>query len=163
MTNVMTIVKQFSEYALNYLKMKKAIIILLALTIFISVSCNKSDSNTPAITTTTVTTTIVTGSWKITYYWDTDHDETANFSGYSFTFGSSSAVTATKVGSIINGTWATILDDSKTKLILSFATPAGFAEISDDWHVIERTDSKIRLQDVSGGNGGTDYLTFEKN
>lgn len=35
--------------------------------------------------------------------------------------------------------------------------------LSDDWDVLERTDTKIRLIDVSGGNGGTDYLTFEKN
>jgi hypothetical protein len=56
-----------------------------------------------------------------------------------------------------------ITDDSKVKLVLSFATPANFVEISDDWQVIERTDSRIKLQDLSGGNGGTDYLTFEKN
>ena len=46
---------------------------------------------------------------------------------------------------------------------LNFSTPVSFIEISDDWNVIERTDTKIKLQDISGGNGGTDYLTFEKN
>ena len=38
-----------------------------------------------------------------------------------------------------------------------------YMDLSDDWDIVERTDTKIRLQDVSGGNGGTDYLTFEKN
>jgi hypothetical protein len=71
-------------------------------------------------------------------------------------------LTASKAGSTITGTWTTLLDDSKTKLILFFSAPASFDEFSDDWHVIERTDTRIKLQDVSGGNGGTDYLTFEK-
>jgi hypothetical protein len=48
-------------------------------------------------------------------------------------------------------------------LFLSFTTPANFAEISDDWQVTERTAARIKLQDLSGGNGGTDYLIFEKN
>jgi hypothetical protein len=38
-----------------------------------------------------------------------------------------------------------------------------FDELNDDWHIIEETSTKIRLQDVSGGSGGTDLLTFEKN
>ena len=43
-----------------------------------------------------------------------------------------------------------------------FTTPAEFMDLSDDWDVINITDSKIELIDVSGGNGGTDYLTFER-
>lgn len=38
-----------------------------------------------------------------------------------------------------------------------------FEDLNDDWDLISRSDSKIELFDVSGGNGGTDYLTFEKN
>jgi len=43
-----------------------------------------------------------------------------------------------------------------------FASPADFAELSDDWDIISHTATKIELKDVSGGNGGTDLLTFEK-
>ncbi len=143
--------------------MKKAIFILSAITLFLFISCKKDDNGTTPISTTSVANTIVSGTWKITYYWDKDHEETANYSGYNFTFGIGNILTATKTGSSITGTWTTLLDDSKTKIVLGFSTPTSFVEISDDWHVIERTDSKIRLQDISGGNGGTDYLTFEKN
>jgi hypothetical protein len=83
--------------------------------------------------------------------------------GYVFSFGPGNVVTAIKTGSTVSGTWSVITDDSKVKLVLSFATPANFAEISDDWQVTERTATRIKLQDLSGGNGGTDYLTFEKN
>ena len=125
-------------------------------------SCKKDDSN-PTISTSNVTSTVSTGNWRITYYWDTDHEETNNFNGYSFVFNTNGTVTATKAANTITGSWTTSNDDSKIKLVLSFSSPADFIEISDDWHTIERTDRKIKLQDVSGGNGGTDYLTFEKN
>lgn len=126
-------------------------------------SCKKDEPNTSTITISNVTTTVSAGRWRVTYYWDTNRDETANFNGFNFTFGPSNLVSAANGILNINGTWSTAIDDSKIKLILAFTTNANFIEISDDWHVIERTDTKIRLQDISGGNGGTDYLTFEKN
>ena len=135
-------------------------------TIFIALgltSCKKDEPSTPNITTSNVTTTVSAGTWRVTYYWDTNRDETANFNGFNFTFGTSNLVSASNSLLTINGTWAIANDDSKIKLILAFTTNANFIEISDDWHVIERTDTKIRLQDISGGNGGTDYLTVEKN
>ena len=141
--------------------MKK--ISFVALLFSLLISCSRSDDSSSSISTTAVTNTVVSGTWRITYYWDTDHEETSNYNNYSFTFASGGAITASKTGSTVTGSWNTMLDDSKTKLVLGFSTPASFVELSDDWHVIERTDSKIRLQDVSGGNGGTDYLTFEKN
>lgn len=44
-----------------------------------------------------------------------------------------------------------------------FASPADFAELTEDWNIISYSASKIELIHVSGGNGGTDLLTFEKN
>lgn len=44
-----------------------------------------------------------------------------------------------------------------------FASPADFAELSEDWDIISHSASKIELKHVSGGDGGTDLLTFEKN
>jgi hypothetical protein len=38
-----------------------------------------------------------------------------------------------------------------------------FEDLNDDWDIISRSSTKIELIDISGGNGGTDYLTFEKN
>lgn len=143
--------------------MKKTILLLSFFSVLLSSCQNMDDNSSSAINTTTVSNTVSTGSWRVTYYWDTDHEETSSFSGYSFVFGSSNVLTATKNGTTVTGTWSTILDDSLTKLVLNFSDPADFVEISDDWHVVERTATKIRLQDVSGGNGGTDYLTFERN
>lgn len=142
--------------------MKNTIFIVLLFSFFSLLSCTKKDDATTN-STSTVTNTVTKGNWRITYYWDTDHEETNNFLGYSFTFKTNGTVTASKGTNSLTGTWSTGNDDSNAKLILSFPSPNDFLEISDDWQVLERTDIKIKLQDVSGGNGGTDYLTFEKN
>ena len=142
--------------------MKKTIFNLFIFSILFA-SCEKD--NNSSITTSNVNTTVISGNWRVTYYWDSNRDETTNFSGYSFVFNSNGTVVATKAATTVNGSWSTRNDDSKVKLDLTFnaSAPADFIEISDDWHTIERTDTKIKLQDISGGNGGTDYLTFEKN
>jgi len=44
-----------------------------------------------------------------------------------------------------------------------FESPLNFSKLSEDWEIISFTSSKIELKHVSGGNGGTDLLTFEKN
>lgn len=44
-----------------------------------------------------------------------------------------------------------------------FASPVDFSELTEDWDIITNSSSKIELMHVSGGNGGTDLLTFEKN
>ena len=140
----------------------KRIFLLFFILSTVLLSCKK-DSNSSGITTANVTSTVATGSWRVTYYWDTDHEETSNFTNYVFVFSGNGTVTATKDATVVNGTWTTRNDDSNIKLVLAFTTSANFIKISEDWQVVERTDTKIKLQDVSGGNGGTDYLTFEKN
>ncbi len=113
--------------------------------------------------------TVKKGSWRITYFWDTDKDETNHFTGYNFTFGESGVLTATNGANTYTGTWSITdsnsNDDSLDDLHfnIAFTSPADFEELTDDWDIIEFTSKKIRLTDVSGGNGGTDFLTFEKN
>lgn len=134
--------------------------VILALMAFSS--CDDDSVTTNVGTSTDVTNTVQTGDWKITYYYDSDHEETSDFSSYRFTFSDNGTLTAASSSTTVTGTWSTGSDDSMVKMIISFTSPEMFEELSDDWHVIERTSAKIRLEDVSGGNGGTDYLTFEK-
>lgn len=127
--------------------------ILMAITIS---SCN-------SLTNTNTSVTLKSGTWRVTYYYDTDHEETSSYSGYNFTFASSGVVSANNGITTVNGTWSTGTDDSQVKLILDFGSTTPFDELNDDWHVTELTDVKVKMDDVSGGGGGTDYLTFEKN
>ncbi|MCW5515726.1 hypothetical protein [Muriicola sp. Z0-33] len=43
-----------------------------------------------------------------------------------------------------------------------FASPEDFSELTEDWNIISYSPNKIELIHESGGNGGTDLLTFEK-
>ncbi|OGU59623.1 MAG: hypothetical protein A2X64_04325 [Ignavibacteria bacterium GWF2_33_9] len=107
-------------------------------------------------------TSKLTGNWVVTYYWDDDKEETYKFTGNSFSFLANGTVSVTVSNSTFPGVWSSGIDDSKAKLYLIFASPEHLEEISDDWHVVEQTDTKIRLADESGGDGSTDYLTFER-
>lgn len=143
-------------------------------------ACNKddnSDNNTPNSSSADQTKQIVeSGSWRVTSFIDSGNDETSDFDGYSFSFSENGTVTATKGSETVNGTWSITDDNSNSSsdddgdstddddFILFFAVPADseFEDLNDDWDFITVSNSKIELIDVSGGNGGTDYLTFEK-
>lgn len=105
---------------------------------------------------------LTTGNWHVSYYFD-DTDQTAYFNGYNFIFNINNSISVMKNGIVINGDWNSFIDSSNIlKLDLSFDGNE-FDDIEEDWQVIEYTNTIIRLKDVSGGNGGTDYLTFTKN
>jgi len=140
--------------------MKKIISGILMLTIFLMTSCEKDDN--PNAGSTNITNIINKGNWRITLYNDSGTDELYHFTGYTFTF-SNGTITAVRNTTTVTGTYSTLFDDSKNKFLLNFGSTVPFDDLNDDWHIIEETSTKIRLQDVSGGSGGTDLLTFEKN
>jgi len=147
---------------------KSALSLLLVFTIS---SCSSDDDNTDDSSSNQdiVENTVQTGNWRITKYIDSGDNETNHFSGYTFSFNSDNTLVAANGTNTYNGTWSVTDnnsgDDSLDDLDFNifFASPDDFEELSDDWHFLSRTDTKIELIDISGGNGGTDYLTFEKN
>lgn len=106
------------------------------------------------------TTVLTSGNWKITYFFK-DQNVTSLYTGYIFSFftnGNRIEVTGT---SNANGTWATYLDSGVRKLDIHIDGNA-LEDLNEDWRVIEYNTTTIRLKDVSGGNGDTDYLYFTK-
>jgi hypothetical protein len=136
-------------------------IILLFISVASFTSCKKDDNSPSPSSTSVLNSTIQQGNWRITNLNDSGNDETSDFSGYAIQFNSNGTIIATKSGSTINGTWNSVIDDSKLKLVLLFSA-IPFDHLNDDWHVIQQNSSIIKLEDVSGGGSGTDYLTFEK-
>ncbi len=131
--------------------------LLLASALLTTAACKKDDNNS----TPSLPVNLPSGTWKLTYFWD-DKDETAYFADYSFDFQSNGTATATNGSTTVPGTWADGNDDSKQKLILNFQATGKFEELNEDWEIVSQTNTKIELRHVSGGNGGTDFLTFEK-
>lgn len=129
-------------------------------------SCKKDDTSTLE---GQIRTNIESGKWRITKFIDSGTDETGNFTGYNFDFGTSGSVTATNGVNSYTGTWSITDsnsdDDNLSDLDfnLNFTVTNNFQDLNDNWDFISQSETKIELIDVSGGNGGTDYLTFVKN
>lgn len=113
-------------------------------------------------------------TWRITSYIDSGQDETNDFSNYDFTFAAGGTVTASNGTNQEQGTWSvTDSDDSNDDsssdddidFNISFNVPTSsvFFDLNDDWDIVSYSSTTISLRDVSGGNGGTDTLVFQRN
>ena len=132
------------------------------------VSCKNND-DTNSIIQAQIQTNIKSGSWRITKFIDSGVDETNHFSGYSFIFNGSGIINANNGLNDYNGTWVitdnSTSDDTQNDLdfVINFNLTNDFQDLNDDWDFVTQSSTKIELKDISGGNGGIDYLTFEKN
>lgn len=153
--------------------MKKLILIPALFCMFmlnVASMCSSDDNSSSSQDPTPVINTATQGTWRVTSYVDSGTDETNHFTGYTFTFASGSVLSATNGTNTYTGTWSVTNDSSDDDNPSSdldfnvlFASPADFADLSDDWDIVSYTATTISLIDISGGNGGTDTLVFTKN
>lgn len=146
-------------------KIKFVFFALATGTVFLP-ACSKNDDKK---TKDAIESNIQDGTWRISQFIDSGATETSNFSGYNFTFATSGALSASNGTNTYTGTWSITDsnsdDDSQDDLDFNiyFDLTNDFEDLVDDWDIRTQSDSKIELEDVSGGSGETDYLTFEKN
>lgn len=144
-------------------QMKTRIALLIAPIIFFMASC--SDTK---VSPTNVSNTLKDGTWKVSFYFDTDHEETSDFDGYNIVFSANNVVNASNGTTSVEGTWYVSTTgsgdeiDENTHLVLHFAPNIPFTELNDDWLILEKTLTKVHMRHESGGGGGTDLLTFTK-
>ncbi len=116
--------------------------------------------------------TAIDGTWVISSYIDNGEDETADFTTFRLDFQENDILNGTDLLSSNSnpyvGSWS-ITDsngnnDSLEDLnfIMNFSVGNKLDDLSDNWDIISFTDTEIKLIDVSGGGGGTDYLTLTK-
>ena len=153
-----------------------SILLMLSFSLMSS-SCSSSDDNGPtpsdhSVVIAEVTATVETGTWRITNYIDSGQNETNDYNGYDFTFSDNGVLTANNGTNTITGTWSVTdssnsTDDSNDDIDFNIFFPVpdtnDFEDLNDDWDLVIYTNTKIELIDISGGNGGTDTLTFEMN
>ncbi|MGB6268722.1 MAG: hypothetical protein WBF67_06875 [Olleya sp.] len=110
---------------------------------------------------TNLTNILSDGQWFVASYLEDTDDQTANYNGYQLDFDNNGTVVATNGSNPNNGTWA--VQSSGNVLVLNFGTSMPFSELNDDnWDVISVTTTEVVVQDVSGGNVGTDTLSLQK-
>lgn len=150
---------------------------MLSFTLMSSMCSNDDDdgnSNNNNQEIAQIENTAESGTWRITNFNDSGENETSDFSGYDFSFNSDGSLVATNGTNTLTGTWS-VTDDSNSSddsssdddidFNIFFPVPDSndFEDLNDDWDVVTTTSTRIELIDISGGNGGTDMLTFEKN
>jgi hypothetical protein len=157
------------------MKTLKTFLTASVLTLLVFTSCTENDENLIDNTAQIqeLVDTFISGSWRITNFNDSGQDETSDFAGYNFTFSANSSVVATNGNETVNGTWSVTDssnssssssdDDIDFNLFFSVLAAHNFDDLNDDWDVETVSATSVSLIDISGGNGGTDRLTFTKN
>ncbi len=148
---------------------------------FMTLSCQKDNNGMLSakiqVEIQQVTNLVTIGSWHITSFVESGNDHTSDFNGYGFSFNENGSLIADNGSDTANGTWSITdsssnngYDDSGNDISsedidfeIFFAAPPQFNNLSEDWNIVSRSETLISLIHVSGGNGGTDTLTFEKN
>lgn len=161
---------------LNKLRFKQVMTVMLLPVFLLTIAC--SDDDSPEETNADVIieqiyNAMSTGSWSITLYNDSGVDETGDYDNYTFTFASDGKLIADNGMETFTGLWYITKDDDGSDdstddendidFNIAFSSNDLLLEISDDWDVSSWSGSSLELIDVSGGDGSTDLLTFEKN
>ena len=126
--------------------------------------------NPPNTTDSTEIANIVQmGDWVITYFNDSGDNDTHHFTGFSFTFNDDGSLVAANNSTTHIGLWSITDHHSNSnhhsndeEFNINFDGPNHFDDLSEDWDIISTTDTHIELIHISGGNGGIDYLTFDR-
>jgi hypothetical protein len=137
---------------------RKGILGIFVMVLMITFSCDDDDPQTE-VNSEVVSDALVSDNWRVTHYQDHDENETSDFNGFILSFTTGGAVIATKDENDFPGIWSTSQSNNDVKLNLSFAS-SPLEELTEDWEVIERSDTQIKLRHVSSGDGHIDYLTL---
>ena len=123
-------------------KFQYAWIIILAITMLVT-SCKKEDSSSA---TSAVSSNLKSGaSWRVSWYYDSDKEETSNYARYTFEFSDGGVFTAFATSGNTSGTWS--YDDSSKKLNIAIGSSSPLSDLTDDWLITEHSDSVIKLKD----------------
>jgi hypothetical protein len=137
-------------------KINYILAILLSLALF--TSCKKEDngSSSSSGSSTNISSIITSGTWKVSYYHHNSDDNTADFTGYTFTFNSNGTMTAIN-SDTTNGTWSK--DDSHSEVHFSIGSTAPLSKLTSGWTVISATTTQMVFKDDSSS---TEEVHFTK-
>ena len=119
---------------------------LLTLLLMMGACTNGDDNSGPS---TDVTNGDLTGDgWVVSWFWDKDKEETSDFNGYVFFFRESGAFEALRNGTTTTGSWAIrSSSNGSQRLDIDIASASPLDELIDDWIILEKTNSTIKLRD----------------
>ncbi len=101
------------------------------------------------------------GQWKLTLYLHNGVDETANLAAFVFDY-NAGAIAANDNGLGVTGTYSAGPSDSNPTFNISFSDTTVLGDISGEWDVVEKSETKVRLQKSSLVQNTPDELVFKK-
>jgi hypothetical protein len=124
---------------------------LLAVSISL-VSCSKSNDDNVNPNNSTSKVEQVSGSWTVTYYLDSGKDETSDYSGYQFSFGTDGILSATSLSGSYAGTWwigskSSDDDNSSNRLNIMISGNKAMDHLQHDWVILKLSGTEIWLKD----------------
>lgn len=119
-------------------------------------SCHKTNNQNSDITNAQITN----GTWHVSLFTDSQQNETADFTGYNFSFGANGVLTVVRGSSALAGSWN---KSGKFTIDLGAKSDSNkpLGELTDDWHIISTSANTIQLGDDNPASG--ELLTFTKN
>jgi hypothetical protein len=84
------------------------------------------------------------------------HNETSEFSGYTFDFQVGGKFVAKFSGRTVEGTWNE--NSNSKKLDIKISGEKKLDDISDDWLLLEKTDTSIKLRDENSSSNEEIHL-----
>lgn len=133
---------------------------LIGLAIMISACTNTPDLGAELAADTAFLE--ASGSWRVSYFWDKDKEETDDFNGYEFFFESNGVFRVVpSSGQEVVGNWRRSRDDGFERLVLQIPGTKPLEEVNDDWILLKMEDKLIILQDDRSGPE-TESLHFSR-
>lgn len=104
----------------------------------------------------------VAGLWKVSQFVDSGNDETADFKSITVEFVNGGDFHINENGSLsVTGNWLIVQDDGKTKLeIIVPDLTKPYAHFNNDWIVVQKSSTQLKLEDDNAGSGET--FTLQK-
>ena len=123
----------------NLKKINFGVALAMLFVLTTSSMCSTDDDSIPTKSNPIEVINIVkNGTWRITYYFDTDQEETSKFNGYNFTFGANNVLTAS------NGT-----NNYKISgLLFTYEDTARRCVLYPNVHPVARSKRPVRLNNV---------------
>ena len=131
-------------------------------------SCSKSNSSpsTDPVNTDTFTAIVTTGTWRITNMTEPGQNNTAKFSGYTFSFLKDGKITAVSSGKTTSGTWAWSgtsyygVNINKPIFSINLGNDDPVRRLSHNWVVEQKSENAFTLG--SSEPAEDEHVTFTK-
>jgi hypothetical protein len=122
-------------------------------------ACTKPQNNTNVNNNTN--TNVIAGTWKVSLFTERTENKTNDFAGYTFTFSTGGKLVVSKSGVTKEGTWSVSNNRFTIDLGAKSAANKPLGELTDDWIIVIKNDTKISLKDDNVTSN--EILEFSKN